>query len=84
MRPTPTRGQEQGRGGGLFEDLGGGEGMVWPRGGGSEDRGVLMAPFHRRRAEGAVCGQRDLAGEISAGGGEVEVVDVAGVGTAAA
>jgi hypothetical protein len=34
----------------------GGEGMVWPRGGGSEDRGASMAPFHRRRAEGAMGG----------------------------
>jgi hypothetical protein len=57
--------------------------MVWPRGGGSEDHDASMVPFHRRRAEGAVGGQRDLAGEISAGGGEVGVVDVTGVGTAA-
>jgi hypothetical protein len=35
-------------------------------------------------SRGAVGGQRDLAGEISAGGGEVEVVDVAGVGAAVA
>jgi hypothetical protein len=58
--------------------------MVWPRGGGREDRWASMAPFHRRRAEGAMGGQRDLAGEISVGGGEVGVVDVLGVGAAAA
>jgi hypothetical protein len=29
---------------------------AWPRGGGSEDRGVSMAPFHRQRAEGAWVG----------------------------
>jgi hypothetical protein len=35
--------------------------MVWRRGGGSEFRTSLMAP--------SIDGQRDLAGEISAGGG---------------
>jgi hypothetical protein len=33
------------------------------------DPRASMASFHRRRADGAVGGQRDLAGEISAGGG---------------
>jgi hypothetical protein len=48
--------------------------MVWPRGGGREDRWASMAPFQRRRAEGA----------FAVGGGEVGVVDVLGVGAAAA
>jgi hypothetical protein len=34
----------------------GGGARAWPRGGGSEDRGASMVPFHRRRAEGAVGG----------------------------